>query len=135
MPLPDSEVAADASAGDGFTIVCTRSGKLFTFGDIATENWRPTLHTNISDVKCVNVSAGSRHALILAENGTVFGIGNNYSCELGLGHDNADKPAPVLIAGLSNITTVRAYKASSFAINGKRDYYFFLLFFWGIKFC
>ena len=117
----------DVKAGSANTFLLTAEGKVFSFGRGATGSlglgdsvdvYVPTLidHPNIAGKRIIDIAvygmdresvATSTHALLLADDGTVFAMGGNKSGQLGLGdYQNRAVPTPVT-TNLSGKTIVK----------------------------
>jgi alpha-tubulin suppressor-like RCC1 family protein len=91
------------ACGDDFALAVTSEGQLYGWGcnnhaqcaNYDCENhWSPILSSQIGPtpgVRVASVCGGCQHAMILAEDGRLFGTGCNYQGQLGLGDQNSRK--------------------------------------------
>lgn len=110
------ETIVDVAAGGRQSFLLTEEGKVFTFGEglrgalgleDSVDVYEPTKieHTNLSGKKITKIatngngesgSTGYAHTLMLAEDGSIFAMGNNDAGQLGLG-DFVDRKVPTEI--------------------------------------
>jgi alpha-tubulin suppressor-like RCC1 family protein len=105
--LPDNKVAKQVIVGYHHTMILAEDGTVFACGDNEdgqlglrdTTNRKTFTEVKVFMFTAVNplpdskvttclVVAGNYHTMILAEDGTVFACGLNFSGQLGLGHTN-----------------------------------------------
>ncbi|XP_020630073.1 probable E3 ubiquitin-protein ligase HERC1 isoform X4 [Orbicella faveolata] len=111
--------------GTQFSVVLTRDGRLFTFGQERLTGQPegrlrsqskplqvPTLATHFIE----DVAVGAEHVLVMTSSGEVWGWGNNSEGQLGLGN-NTTQRQPVVIPGLQgkNIQQISAGRNHSAA--------------------
>ena len=84
-------------AGTQFSVVLTKDGKVYTFGQermlginesFATNSTVPQLVPDLADEDIVEVDVGAEHVVALSSSGGVFTWGMNNEGQLGVGHTN-----------------------------------------------
>lgn len=115
-------VAIDANAA--YNVVLKSDGSISTWGDLSqgqagdgtttANRYFPVQVTPFTDIKAV-ASGNLDHMLAIREDGTVWAWGANSYGKLGDG-TQGDRPSPVQVNSLSDITAVAAGKYHSFAL-------------------
>lgn len=83
-----------ASAGEGHSLLVSKSGELYAFGSncygqLGNGFFDNNVHitptaVNLNNNKCIDAAAGATQSLAVTEEGTVFAWGRDYNCELGV---------------------------------------------------
>ncbi|CAD5121712.1 DgyrCDS10196 [Dimorphilus gyrociliatus] len=113
--LPTKEAIKQVSCGSYFTLVLTKSGKLYAFGEndsyqlgLGDDNNRtePTLVQIKEPLQ--NIACGGNHALALTSSGEVYSWGDGRYGQLGLGTRIKDNycPEPTKIEGIGKIDQI-----------------------------
>eukprot|EP00116_Pleurobrachia_bachei_P005053 sb/3465315/ len=88
---------ASALAGTQFSVVLTKAGKVYSFGqermlgiseNFATNNTVPQLVPDMAEHNITQIDVGSEHVVALSDTGQVFTWGINNEGQLGVGHTN-----------------------------------------------
>ncbi len=114
--VPGISQATAVSAGGEHSLALTAAGTVLAWGDntygqlggpppTTPTPGNPTLRTVAGLPFIVAISAGTRHSLALAADGTVWVWGRNQFGQLGVG-DATDRPTPMQIPGLSNVVAI-----------------------------
>ncbi|CAI5952593.1 unnamed protein product [Closterium sp. NIES-65] len=105
------ERVAQVAGGRAFTVILTRSGKVYTMGQdtngccghghdgVGKKFPQPKLVEALRGVPCQQVATGRSHVLVLARDGTVYAFGAGGNGRLGLG-DTDDRCRPTVVEGL-----------------------------------
>lgn len=104
--LPDGVTLTDLSAGDTYNLALDNSGKLWAWGfngdgqlgDGTTDHSSELVPVDLpSSVTVESFSAGRRHNLAIASDGTVWAWGNNNFGAIGNGSFDTDETTPVMV--------------------------------------
>ena len=121
-----------ASAGCDHSLVVSEEGPLYSFGsgghgELGHGNRgglrSPKMVNALRHVRIVAAAAGVSHSLALAEDGTVFSWGCNFSCQLGIGNAGDPVEAPQTIDALSGlqVCALAASKKYSCAVTATQE--------------
>ncbi|XP_063678582.1 uncharacterized protein LOC134814412 isoform X4 [Bolinopsis microptera] len=110
-------------AGTQFSVVLTKAGKVYTFGQermlginesFATNSTVPQLVPDLADQEIIEIDVGAEHVAALSNKGQVFSWGMNNEGQLGVGHTNP-VAGVVHIAALDNkgVNQIAAGKSHS----------------------
>ncbi|KAL5252247.1 hypothetical protein ACHWQZ_G015137 [Mnemiopsis leidyi] len=110
-------------AGTQFSVVLTKAGKVYTFGQermlginesFATNSTVPQLVPDLADQEITAIDVGAEHVVALSNKGQVFSWGMNNEGQLGVGHTNP-VAGVVHIASLDNkgVNQIAAGKSHS----------------------
>mmetsp|Transcript_1118 Transcript_1118/g.3148 ORF Transcript_1118/g.3148 Transcript_1118/m.3148 type:complete len:532 (+) Transcript_1118:47-1642(+) len=112
----DAAAIAAVAAGDGFTLVATASGDVFSFGDGADGALglgagdsvpEPVLVQALAAEHVVDVAAGFSHSVFVTQSGSVFTCGWGHAGRLGHG-DGDSLDVPRRVAALDGVHAVLA---------------------------
>lgn len=108
MSLPEDLKAVAASAGCWFSLILMQSGEVYGVGynyngQLSGESWR-LLTPQKLDLpgagKAKAVAAGCSHSLVLMDSGDVYGLGENWYGQLGIGSkEDQHQPKKMLLNG------------------------------------
>jgi alpha-tubulin suppressor-like RCC1 family protein len=123
------------AAGGVHSLLLAEDGSAFAFGSAGSgvlgiglppgptvASAMPINMTNLGGLKATQISAGSQHSLMLAENGRVFAFGNNSGGQLGIGSGTgvggSIVPIPINATNLGGqiVTQVEAHFFTSFLL-------------------
>ncbi|EGG23711.1 ankyrin repeat-containing protein [Cavenderia fasciculata] len=130
-------------AGEGYTLLLTKDGKLFGFGDYASTCLGPNKATNETDNEKIDskkielveldwgfgplkqVACGYNHALALTADGRVLSWGSNKNGALGINQSQYDymQVTPTYINNLPKVIYLHANHFQSFVITVNGDVY------------
>lgn len=95
LQIPNKQLAKSVALGDGFTIILTQKGHLYSYGTRNEKGQlglghteavrRPAFISSIAKERVVSVSSGKGHVLALTKNSKVFSWGEGSDGQLGLG--------------------------------------------------
>ena len=104
--LPDGVTLTELSAGNTYTLALDNSGKLWAWGfnsdgqlgNGTTDHSSELVPVDLpSNITVESASAGRRHNLAIATDGSVWAWGNNNFGAIGNGSFDADETAPVMV--------------------------------------
>ena len=100
------------SCGNFHTVIITKNGDLYSFGDNGSNQLGlgndilhgnvPTLVTIPDSLKVKAVNCGDAHTVIITENGNIYSFGNNVFGQLGL-DDDYSRNIPTLVTALAGL--------------------------------
>ena len=104
-------------AGDHITFYITQSGQIYSSGKWKT--WVQSSHPEPLRSVCKSwkvdqIRSSTNHTILLGEDGSIFGLGDNSMGELGMGHINLiDRPTPLtFFYDLSNVAVENLYRGA-----------------------
>lgn len=116
------------AAGDFFSLAVDVNGDVWAWGDNdsgqlgadpAAVQWQAVPRKISGLSSALAITAGASHALMLHENGTVYGWGKNNNGQLGNGQTQHASLAPTQVTGLTNVTAIAA--GNNFSVALKQD--------------
>ncbi len=120
------------AVGNNHSVGLTQNGEVFTWGHndagqlgrkVTAENKNDGTPTQIDfSLKVRKIDAVYDHTILLAENGTVWGFGSNFTGQLGDG-TNENSTKPVQAKGLSGITNIATGDKFTLALNASGEVY------------
>lgn len=134
---------AGVACGSRHSIAWTTTGHVVTCGsnfnaqlsyDYCIDDYKsPQISPRIMNtiplkLPVTSVASGSRHSLLVLNDGTVAACGSNSCGQLGLDNDGRDSEVPVVIESLHNVVQVQCGEAHSLALTGDGQVYC-----WGSK--
>jgi alpha-tubulin suppressor-like RCC1 family protein len=135
------EVFPRISAGDNFSVLITKEGKLYAagangngrLGDGTTTERREFTAVNEANIKepVEWVSSGQDHSFAILKNGGVVGWGRGDMGKLGLDRDDGDSPVPAVpafsgtigMSALGEVAYVSAGRYQTALLNKKGEYW------------
>ncbi|TWU26120.1 RCC1 domain-containing protein [Bythopirellula polymerisocia] len=123
------ETVAKVETGGTFSLLLTEDGDVFSFGDNSAG--QAGVGTNVSEVPTASpinktyiqnraisqISAGSHHGLLLADDGSVFSFGRSTHGQTGLGTDNDVLiPTPINSSYFNGKTIVQVSAGNSYSL-------------------
>jgi alpha-tubulin suppressor-like RCC1 family protein len=117
----EDEVVVLVGAKDMQSCAVTDQGRIYVWGNKRDKS--PRLVDTITGVK--QVAVGSRHVLVLTEQGAVYAFGEGAEGQLGLKDGSKEADKPILVEALKGVTvaSVVAGSDNSFAITNEGKVY------------
>lgn len=135
LSLPKKHKAKTLTLGEGFVVILTEKGYIYSYGERNESGQlglghtypvsQPTFISSIARERIVNVAAGSGHCLALTRNSKMFAWGAGSDGQLGLGStDDFLNPTAIRMAlKSSRIIQVAASFRGSYALTGTGSIY------------